>query len=173
MLIFLIGLPGSGKTTLGKQLARKIGYSFSDLDEMIVKSRNNSIENIFKDEGEAAFRSYESSCLKNYATVQNTVVSTGGGAPCFFDNMDWMNNHGTTVFLNPPLEELASRLNSSENSHRPMLKDKNLNELLSFVELKWNERSPYYSRAKILLDKANPSVNDLHHVLLPFIKNEA
>lgn len=161
MLIFLIGLPGSGKTTLGKQLAKKLGYTFSDLDEYIVKTYGASIEEIFTQKGEATFRQYESLSLKSFNKESNTIVSTGGGAPCFFDNMEWMNENGLSVFLNPPITELAKRLSASDNSHRPMLKGKDHAQLLSFLENKFKERAPFYSQSKLIIEKANPSVTDL------------
>lgn len=161
MLIFLIGLPGSGKTTLGKQLAKKINYIFSDLDETIVTKHQATIEEIFTTAGEGAFRKYESACLKEYNITNNIIVSTGGGAPCFFDNMQWMNENGLTIFLNPPLDELVNRLNASDNSHRPMLKGKDKNHLLSFLEMKFTERASFYNHSKIIVDKMNPSVTDL------------
>jgi shikimate kinase len=161
MLIFLIGLPGSGKTTLGKQLAKKLNYIFSDLDECIVKKHGLSIEEIFKTIGEDGFRTYESNCLKEYDNSTNTIVSTGGGAPCFFDNMQWINENGISIFLNPPLTELAKRLIASDNSHRPMLKGKELNDLLLFIEGKYKERAYYYTQSKIAIDTSNPSVSDV------------
>ncbi|MBC7485584.1 MAG: shikimate kinase [Cytophagaceae bacterium] len=170
MLIFLIGLPGSGKTTLGKQLAKQIQYVFSDLDEAIVKAQHSSIEEIFLNEGEATFRMYESQRLKAYNKEENIIVSTGGGAPCFHHNMEWMNETGISIFLNPPLTELAKRLNASDNSHRPMLKGKSENGLLSFLETKFKERSPFYSQSKITIVKNNPSVIDLIEKMKPYIK---
>jgi shikimate kinase len=161
MLIFLIGLPGSGKTTLGKQLAKQIHYVFSDLDEAIVKTQQATIEEIFLNEGEAAFRTYESQCLQTYSKSDNIIVSTGGGAPCFHNNMKWMNENGLSVFLNPPLPELAKRLSASDNSHRPMLKGKDTSDLLIFLQNKFEERSRFYSQSKIIIDKTNPSVSDI------------
>ena len=161
MLVFLVGLPASGKSTLGKQLAHKIGYTFSDLDESIVEARQSSIEEIFAKEGEAAFRTYESQCLQAYTKNTNIIVSTGGGAPCFHNNMEWMNENGITVFLNPPLSELANRLNASNNSHRPMLRSFSKEQMLSFLENKFSERSSFYSQAKYTVDKPNPSAKDV------------
>jgi shikimate kinase len=169
MLIFLIGLPGSGKTTLGKQLAKQINFIFSDLDETIEQTYHATIEEIFTTEGESVFRTYESNCLKAYDTKFPTVVSTGGGAPCFHDNMKWMNENGISVFLNPPLTELVNRLEASDNSHRPMLKGKDKNELLLFLQHKASERLPFYSQSKIILDKKNPSVDDLVEQLGEYI----
>jgi shikimate kinase len=169
MLIFLIGLPGSGKTTLGKQLAKQIHYVFSDLDEAIVKAQHSTIEEIFLKEGEAAFRNYEHHCLQSYNKNDNIIVSTGGGAPCFHNNMEWMNKMGVSIFLNPPLIELTKRLSASDNSHRPMLKGKDNNDLLSFLEAKFNERSSFYYQSKIIIEKVNPSVVDLIEELKPYL----
>ena len=161
MLVFLVGLPGSGKTTLGKQLAKKTGYAFSDLDELIVNTQQVSIEYIFKHHGESAFRNMESECLHTYSKSTNTIVSTGGGAPCFNDNMEWMNANGITVFLKPPLSELAHRLNANNNSHRPMLKGLNEEELFLFLENRLQDRIPFYSQALYVIDKSNPSAKDI------------
>jgi len=169
MLIFLIGLPGSGKTTLGKQLAKQLHYVFSDLDEAIVKTQQSTIEEIFLNEGETTFRLYESQCLKAYDKEDNIIVSTGGGAPCFHQNMEWMNENGLSIFLNPPLTELAKRLKASDNSHRPMLKGKSENDLLSFLETKIKERSLFYSQSKITIEKNNPSVTDIIEKIKSYI----
>lgn len=169
MLIFLIGLPGSGKTTLGKQLAKQIQYAFSDLDECIVKKHSLTIEEIFSTAGEDAFRLMESACLKEYSKFQNTIISTGGGVPCFFDNMSWMNQNGISIFLNPPLSELAKRLSVSDNNHRPMLKGKDIHNLNLFLEDKYDERSSYYNQSKIVIDKINPSIFDIIEKLKPYL----
>jgi shikimate kinase len=162
MLIFLIGLPGSGKTTLGKQLAKKLsGYVFSDLDELIVSTHHKSIEEIFALHGESTFREYERDCLRTYTLNIPTIVSTGGGAPCFHGNMQWMNKNGITFFLNPSLQELTNRLHAHNNIHRPMLKNLSKEELFIFLENRLKDRLPFYRQATYTIDKHNPSVGDL------------
>src|SRR5437773_11285939 len=97
--IFLMGFMGSGKTFFGKQLAQLLNYEFIDLDELIGKNEGATIAEIFFSKGEAYFRSKESSLLKSLSQNENAVIATGGGTPCFHDNMKWMNEHGITVYL--------------------------------------------------------------------------
>ncbi len=165
MLLFLIGLPGSGKTTLGKQLASILKFSFIDLDKEIVRRNNLSIDEIFKQHGEPAFRQMEKEALHSLSNGTSQIVATGGGAACFFDNMDWMNANGITLFLNPPLEELASRLSATKNTHRPMLSNLPKEETLLFLEQKIKERGPFYTQAKLQLSLASPTVNDIKVLL--------
>src|SRR6188768_135637 len=99
MLIFLIGLPGSGKTTLGKQLAERLGYAFVDTDEEIVKREGRSIPDIFTQDGEDKFRLMEKEVLEELVGKTNTVVSTGGGLPCFHQNMFMIRNKGMAIYL--------------------------------------------------------------------------
>jgi len=166
MLLFLIGLPGSGKTTLGKQLASLLTIPFIDLDKEIVKHYGLTIKEIFEEQGEAAFREMESTTLRNLADKKPLIIATGGGAPCFHNNMEWMNANGTTLFLNPPLNELASRLSVAKNNHRPMLKNFTLDETLAFLEQKEKERSPYYSLAQLSLNVPSPNVDHLKKLLI-------
>ena len=119
MKIFLIGFMGSGKTTLGKKLARVLGYDFVDLDKVIEEESGVSVPDYFSRHGEDAFRQLERDCLRTRLPAGPVVVATGGGAPCYFDNMDWMNEHGVTVYLMLPPGVLASRLNGSRN--RPLI----------------------------------------------------
>ncbi len=161
MLLFLIGLPGSGKTTLGKQLATALKIPFMDLDQEIVKRYQLSIEDIFKQKGEVGFREMERDTLRSLTDEKNLVVATGGGAACFHNNMEWMNTHGITLYLNPPLEELATRLTLAKNNHRPMLKNFSEQETLLFLKQKYRERNTYYQEAKIKLNTSSPTSKEI------------
>src|SRR5690606_32439248 len=97
-LIFLIGFMGCGKSTLGKKVATKTGYSFIDLDELIVQKIHMSISDYFESHGEAAFREIERDTLHSLYGSKNTIVATGGGTPCHLNNMEWMNKNGKTVY---------------------------------------------------------------------------
>ena len=111
MKIYLIGLPGSGKTTLGKPLAAYLRYRFIDLDREIIQQENKTIPEIFSTSGEAYFREVESALLKKWASSPDPfVMGTGGGAPCFHNGIDIINSSGTSVFLNAPLHALVDRL---------------------------------------------------------------
>lgn len=99
MRIFLIGFMGCGKSTLGKKLATKLGYDFIDLDYQLEKQMGTSIGNYFAANGEEAFRKLESKTLKEFDYPINGVIATGGGTPCYFDNMDWMNSNGITIYM--------------------------------------------------------------------------
>jgi len=149
--LFLIGYMGVGKTTLGRALARSRGLEFLDLDHFIEARYQKTIRQLFEEFGENRFRQIESAVLKEVSEFENIVVSTGGGTPCFFDNMDYMNNKGFTVYLRSNPEALMKRLNNGKDK-RPLLKDKNEAELLSFIEYNLELRDPVYSRAHIIFD---------------------
>jgi|SRR5690554_1768119 len=160
-LIFLIGFMGCGKSTLGKKVAAKTGYSFIDLDDLIIQKIQMSISEYFEIHGEAAFRQIERDTLHSLYGIQDTIVATGGGTPCHFDNMNWMNNNGKTVFLKIPSKALLSRLSQKDIESRPLLKGKSNEELLSFIELKLEERSSFYNQAKIVFDVLQSNQKDL------------
>jgi shikimate kinase len=109
-LIFLIGFMGCGKTTLGRKLASRLDYEFIDLDDIFEEKVGMTITEYFSAFGEDAFRKLESEVLKQTKYPENAVVSTGGGLPCFFDNMDWMNAHGKTIYIKLSPKTLANRL---------------------------------------------------------------
>jgi shikimate kinase len=148
MKIFLIGFMGCGKTTLGKRLALKLGYPFMDMDKVIEAETQLSINEYFSKFGEDAFRETESRTLKSTSFPENVVIATGGGAPCFFDNMDWMNANGTTVYLSLSPKSLAKRL-ASATEQRPILKGLKPDELEQFIAERLNLREPFYKQAKI------------------------
>lgn len=148
MKIFLIGFMGCGKSTLGKKLASKLGYDFIDLDHQIEKETGSSITDYFAAHGEEAFRLLESKTLKTFDYPANVIVATGGGAPCYFDNMDWINDNGTSVYIEMTPLALAKRLESGKEK-RPLLKDMDEAQLVTFIEERLQARDPFYSRAKL------------------------
>lgn len=118
--IFLTGMPGSGKSTAGKQLAALLSCPFIDLDDEIEKMAGTDIPTIFSTHGEAHFRELERKALLRVTEDPGeAVVATGGGTPCFFDNMDVINKNGISVFIDVSLDELISRLDTAEKSKRP------------------------------------------------------
>lgn len=137
---------GAGKTTLGRALAKEIGVEFIDLDQYIEQRYCKSIAGIFAEKGEEGFRLIEQRMLHEVCEFENVVISTGGGTPCFFDNIEYMNRQGTTVFLDVPLERLFIRL-SIARSKRPLIKDKSDEELRSFIKENLDKRLPYYTKA--------------------------
>ncbi len=145
--IFLIGYMGSGKTTIGKLLAEKLHYSFVDMDSHIEEKQFKSVSQIFGELGEEKFRLLEQQYLHEVAEFEDVVISTGGGAPCFFDNMDYMNSRGITVYLQLSAAELAERLESSHANKRPLLADRKGEELRQFIAEGLDKREPFYLRA--------------------------
>jgi shikimate kinase len=150
MKIFLIGFMGCGKSTLGKRLARLLSYTFVDLDTVIETRAGETISRYFEHHGEEAFRLLEKECLREDLPEDNVVVATGGGAPCYFDNMQWMNQHGITVYLMLPAKALASRLKGSAD--RPLIKGLTSEELLEFIQEKLRVREPFYKQAVYWVD---------------------
>ena len=150
-LIFLIGYMGCGKTTMGKKLAARLDYKFIDLDEVLEQHTGITIAQYFKIHGEDSFRKLESEIMKKTDTTIPAVISTGGGLPSFFNNMQWMKQHGQTVYikLNPGV--LASRLEHSKEE-RPILYGKHSDELIAFIKEKLAEREVYYNQASLITD---------------------
>lgn len=145
---------GTGKTTLGKELAKSFDVQFIDLDHYIQELEEKTISEIFEEVGEDGFRNIESMTLKKLSTLDNTIIATGGGTPCFFDNMDYMNETGTTIYLRATPEALCKRLNVCKEK-RPLIRDKNEEELYSFVKENLSKREPYYLKADIIFETDN------------------
>lgn len=148
--IFLIGFMGCGKSTIGKELAHRLGYTFLDLDHIIEHENRMPITEIFGKYGEHGFRERERQALHSLHTKENIVIATGGGAPCFYDNISWMNSQGETVFLDCTVDVLVNRL-KTEQDHRPLIKGFNEEGLKNFISKKLDERMPFYSKASIHL----------------------
>ena len=149
--IFLIGYMGAGKTTVGRKLAKEMNLSFIDLDLYIEGRYHRSIRQLFAERGEEAFRDIEKRLLHEVAEFEDVLVSTGGGTPCFFDNMEFMNMAGTTIYLKVSVDELASRLESCKQT-RPVLQNRSGEELRSFIKENLEARTAYYEKANIIYD---------------------
>lgn len=145
--IILIGYMGAGKTTLGKVLARETGLQFFDLDWYIEDRFHAKIPQIFEEKGEEGFRDIERRMLHEVAEFENVVISCGGGTPCFFDNMDYMNQQGETVFLKAEPHVLQAHLMMGK-SQRPLIQGKSPEELHAFIKDSLTTREPFYSKAK-------------------------
>lgn len=156
---------GCGKSTMGKKLAQKLGYTFIDLDHEIEKQLGTTIAEYFASHGENAFRKLESDTLKTFDYPANAVVATGGGAPCFFDNMDWMNENGLSVYIEMPASALAKRLESGKDK-RPLLKDLNEVQMIEFIEGKLNERNVFYKRALISINGISLTADAMRAAIL-------
>ncbi|WDF69798.1 shikimate kinase [Sphingobacterium oryzagri] len=158
--IFLVGFMGSGKTTLGRKLANHLQKKFVDLDQQIVERIGMSIPDYFAQFGEEPFRLVESQVLKEQVE-QNVVVSTGGGSPCYFDNMQWIVENGLAIYLQLSPKALHSRLQQSNIANRPALKNLTGDALLQFIEEKLAAREPFYNMAQFHIDQLNTSVETL------------
>lgn len=145
--IFLIGYMGAGKTTLGKAFARSMGLTFIDLDWYIEERFHKTVRQIFEERTEEGFRELEKRMLHEVADFEDVVIATGGGTPCFFDNVEYMNQKGETVFLDVSQEVLFRRLKVAKQQ-RPLLVQKNDEELKAFIADALGKRLPHYSKAK-------------------------
>lgn len=150
MKIFLVGFMGCGKSTKAKQLANLLACPVIDIDAVIVEQQQMSIADYFAANGEAAFRQLENEMLKSFEYPDTCVVATGGGLPCYFDNMEWMNQHGITVYLEMTPPQLVSRLHNREK--RPLLKGMDDEQLLTFVIGKLEERNVFYYQSKLIIN---------------------
>lgn len=158
--IFFTGFMGCGKTTWGRKLAAHLGYEFIDLDHALEEKVGMRIAEYFSSFGEDAFRKLESAMLKEADYPEKVIVSTGGGLPCFFDNMDWMNNHGKTLYVKLSPKTLADRLENSKTV-RPVLQGKKGDELVEFITGKLAEREEYYLQAQHIIEGISLSVEAL------------
>jgi shikimate kinase len=146
MLIFLIGFMGAGKTTAGKRLSKTLGMDFVDLDLKIEEETGQTIPELIAS-GELIMRKHESAVLKKTGNLTNAIIATGGGTPCFNDNMTWMNRHGITIYLRMSAGSLYRRLLHSK-TERPLLAGKNPEQLKAFIEKTLAEREKFYLKAK-------------------------
>jgi shikimate kinase len=163
-IVYIIGFMGSGKTTTGKKLASMLGWSFLDLDNIIEEDAGMKIPEIFSRHGEDYFRNIESEALRKLKSQENIVISTGGGTPCYGDNMNFMLETGLTLYLKLTPAQLKSRLSESKGD-RPLLKDIDSANLQSFIENRLTSREMYYCQAEIHIDGFDMDYTFLHSVV--------
>ncbi len=149
--IILVGYMGSGKTTVGKALSKETGMMFYDLDWYIESRMRKSVSQIFAEKGEEGFRKIEYNMLHEVAEFEDVIISCGGGTPCFFDNMDYLNQQGDVVYLKATPETLYKHLLMAK-VERPLLKDKSPEELIAYITEHLKGRAPFYEKAKHVLD---------------------
>lgn len=170
--ILIVGYMGAGKTTVGKVLAKDTGMQFYDLDWYIEGRMRKTVPQIFAEQGEEGFRKIEHNMLHEIAEFEDVVISCGGGTPCFFDNMEYMNSKGGTVYLKAEPEVLYAHLRMGK-VERPLLKDKTEEEIKYFIADQLSHREPYYLKAQKVFnvtlldtgDKVRESVAGLRELL--------
>jgi shikimate kinase len=163
--IFLIGLMGSGKSHWGRHLATHLHYPFLDLDKGIEMAEIKTVAEIFETKGEAYFRQREADILRSLTSNKKFVLSCGGGAPCFHENMDWMLEHGIVIWLHPPLYVLAERLIIGKEK-RPLLKNAETKaDIEKIMGIQQQARSLFYEKAHFKITDPNPSVKTFEKLL--------
>lgn len=146
--IYIVGYMGAGKTTAAKRIANRLGWEVADTDAMFEEKYRISIHDFFQKYDEQLFRRLESEVLKSTENLENTVISTGGGLACFFDNMEWMNQHGLTLFMRISPEAAAERILNSKRK-RPLTENKTKEELTEYIRQHYASRLPFYEQAQI------------------------
>lgn len=164
MRVYLTGYMYSGKTTVGHKLATRLGYQWADLDQMLETTFHTTIPIFFKRYGEEAFRKLEQKLLHTTADEDNIVISTGGGTPCFFDNMQWINQHGKSVYFDVSVETLLRRAAQSKKP-RPILAGMTEEERANYIQKQLDARMPYYKKAQIIFPADKPDLNQLVQII--------
>ncbi len=172
MRIYILGYMGSGKSTLGSTLARELGISWIDTDDEFETRYKIGIPDFFSKYGENAFRELEQKLLADFSKVTDIVISTGGGMPCFFDNMNLMNQTGFTVYLKATPELLISR-NEISARKRPLFQQMKGENFLQNVTQHLKSREPFYEQAKLIMDSSNPDICELKSKILKYFRSSS
>lgn len=164
MRIYLIGYMGCGKSTLGRRFSKHTKQQFIDMDNYIEERFYKTIPQIFAEEGEAEFRKKERKSLEELSEFTDIIIATGGGAPCFFDNIDLMNRTGKTIYMNIDPEILADRLLKSK-TERPLIKGKSREELINFIDEMLKKRNEFYNQAHFQITEPDIDLEKLTEML--------
>lgn len=162
MKVYILGFPGSGKSTIARRLASYMKCNYADMDKLIEQYTNMSISEYFARNGQNAFRETEQQILLHTADMHNTIIAVGGGTPCYYNNMEFMNNRGITVYLQMNDKALYSRL-KNHTMHRPLMAGEE--NLQQYITRTLQEREPYYTQAKIHINGLNVNVPLLASVI--------
>ncbi len=165
MRLFFIGMPGSGKSTVAKEFALSIDSDFIDIDEYIESKHKQKISEIFELYGETKFREFENLALKEIINKDNIVIATGGGLPCFYNNMQIMKEAGKTIYLKVTYDTLFNRI-KSDNNIRPLIKNKLDKEVKSYLNSTLIEREKFYNQANCIIDADNDIPEILKQIIL-------
>ena len=166
--IYIVGYMGAGKTTAARRLAHRLGWEVADTDALFEEKYKISVNDFFNKYDEPLYRKLESEVLKATESLENTVISTGGGTACYFDNMDWMNQHGLTVFLRISPQTAVDRVIHSRHK-RPLVEGKSEEELTEFVSSHYAARIPFYEQARIMVKSEDFDLEALLSMLAPFL----
>lgn len=169
MNVILIGYMGSGKTTLGKKLAKRLGLEFIDTDKCIEANETSSISEIFAQHGETGFRDLERKLVAQLSGQDNLLISTGGGMPCFNNLMNDLNQLGITIYLQRPAKELAKRVFNSKKK-RPITDGKSEEELIVLIDKMLQERSVFYEQAHIIANREIQNVTTLEMMVKAYLR---
>ncbi|AHW59935.1 shikimate kinase [Draconibacterium orientale] len=164
MRVYLIGYMGCGKSRMGRHLSEHMGLQFIDMDDYIEERNCKTVPQLFADYGEDGFRQRERKALEELAEFTDVIIATGGGAPCFFDNIDLMNKTGKTVFLNIDPAILADRLMNSK-TERPLIKGKSREELVAFIDETLKKRKQFYSQAQFEITEPDFSLDRIQEMI--------
>ena len=169
MRLYLIGYMGTGKSTLGRKIAKRTELPFLDTDKMVEETEGATVADIITFAGEEYFRKAERKALEQTAEVESAVVSTGGGLPIWGDNMEWIEGHGVSIYLKRAPEQILSRLSPHGRQKRPKFRGLNDEELLAFMHSHLAEREPVYARASVVIDCSQVSDDEIEERLAEFL----
>jgi shikimate kinase len=160
--IYIIGLPGVGKTTLTKELASRLNMPFVDLDKYIEETQDQPIEDIFKAAGEDMFRNIEAHALRSYSQLnQSFVMACGGGTPCYSKNVEYMNTNGISLYYTQSIDTISKQLTNDSNI-RPLLKNIPADDLPVYLNKLLKNREPYYMKANAICNSIDSAIGALN-----------